>query len=77
MIWQHIREIQKLKPQVFVVGEKQGQWKRATIVVPDLQFTYYAGNQYAPKNTSANIILDNIISGDIEQAVVDILYKTN
>lgn len=63
-------EIQKLKPKVIVVGETEAEWKRAIIVVPDLQFTYYAGSQYASKNTSADIILDNVISDNIQKAVV-------
>lgn len=63
-------KIQELKPQVIVVGETAVEWKRATIVIPDLQFTYYVGNQYGPKITSAEIILDNIISDNIEKAVV-------
>lgn len=63
-------EIQNLKPKVIVVGETEAEWKRAIIVVPDLQFTYYAGSQYASKNTSADIILDNVISDNIQKAVV-------
>lgn len=63
-------EIQNLKPKVIVVGETEAEWKRAIIVAPDLQFTYYAGSQYASKNTSADIILDNVISDNIQKAVV-------
>ncbi len=62
--------VSELKPEVMVVGETAAKWKRATIVVPNLQFTYYAGSQYAPKGTHADIILDNIILDGIQEAIV-------
>lgn len=60
-------EIQRLKP---VVKGIEGEWKRATVIIPDLQFEYYAGSQYVPKQTSALIVLNDYISDDIKEAVV-------
>lgn len=62
-------EIQEVKPNV--IGENtEGDWKRATIVIPELQFKYYAESTSVPTSTSAAISLSDYISDDIHDAIV-------
>ena len=61
-------EIHGLKAKV--VGENtEGEWKRVTIVIPELQFIYYSGG-HAPTGTSASFVLDDYISDNIQDAII-------
>lgn len=56
-------EIQELKPKV--IGENiEGDWKRVTIVIPDLTFSIYSGEALA------SVTLDNYIGDNIDDAIV-------
>lgn len=61
-------EIQELKPKV--IGENiEGEWKRATIVIPNLEFKFNTGGTYL-NGMLANVTLDDYIEDKIEDAIV-------
>ena len=63
------KEVYNLKPSVVGDG-MEGEWKRLTIVIPELTFTHYEGSQYSPTYTGTAVTLDDFVPEDIQDAIV-------